>query len=71
MWFDTNEIYFWRNKKGKEVDIVIEKDGKVYAYECKFTERKVNFSDFLDVYPQAETVLAHKENISEILRKDA
>ena len=66
-----NEIYFWRNKKGKEVDIVIEKDGKVHAYECKFTERKVDFSDFLEMYPQAETILVHKENISEVLHRDA
>ncbi len=63
-----NEIYFWRNKQGKEVDIIVEKDGMIVAYECKFSSQNVNFSYFTDVYPQAQITLVHRENVSDILK---
>ncbi|HNZ54214.1 MAG TPA: ATP-binding protein [bacterium] len=30
------DIYHWRTSSGAEVDIVIEKEGKLYAFECKW-----------------------------------
>lgn len=34
------ETYFWRTHDGQEVDIVEERDEKVYGYECKWSEMK-------------------------------
>ncbi len=54
------ELYFWRNKQGVEVDIVSEKDGSLRAYECKWTkEYSSGFSKFLDEYPKAETFVVN------------
>ena len=57
------EFYFWRTHQGAEVDIITEKDAKIVAYECKWSGlRSAQFTKFLAVYPQAETVLIHREN---------
>ena len=33
-------IYFWRSKNGEEVDIVIEQNGKLQGFECKWSDSK-------------------------------
>jgi predicted AAA+ superfamily ATPase len=33
--------YFWRSISGKEIDLVEEKDGKISAYEFKYSEKKI------------------------------
>jgi uncharacterized protein len=34
------ETYFWRTHDGQEVDIIEERDGAIYGYECKWSETK-------------------------------
>lgn len=34
------ETYFWRTHDGQEVDIIEERDGRIYGYECKWSEGK-------------------------------
>ena len=34
-------IYFWRNKQGNEIDLIEERDGKIYAFEFKYSPLKV------------------------------
>ena len=48
-------LAFWRTKKGSEVDLVEDKDGKLSAYECKWASRDYSFTDFLKKYPEATT----------------
>ncbi len=62
-----NEIFFWRNKNGREVDIVIVNNDKVKAFECKWKDQKVVFTNFLENYPKAETFVISKENMEEFL----
>ncbi len=58
-----DEFFFWRNKQNKEVDIIKKTINEgLYAYECKWTEQKVNFSIFQEQYPDAVTTLVHREN---------
>jgi uncharacterized protein len=33
-----DQLYFWRTHSGKEIDIIQEHNGKIIAYECKFTD---------------------------------
>lgn len=61
-------FYFWRTKDGKEVDILIEKDGKIKAIECKFTKSdNHNFKAFLKYYPESKTLVINKENYLDFL----
>lgn len=58
-----DEFFFWRNKHGKEMDIV--KKGineELHTYECKWSEQKVNFSIFKESYPMAQVELVHRDN---------
>lgn len=61
-------FYFWRTTNGQEIDIIIEKDGKLKAFECKYSQdKKVDFSIFLSNYPRAEVQTIHKENYLDFL----
>ncbi|MBI3458913.1 ATP-binding protein [Candidatus Azambacteria bacterium] len=62
-----NSLYFWRDKKGNEVDIIIEKNGIIYAYECKWKKTDASFDVFLESYPKAKTFVINQENIDELL----
>ena len=48
------QIRFWRTRTGAEIDFVTEKDGKINAYECKWSKENVSFADFLKKYPAAK-----------------
>lgn len=62
-----DDIYFWRNKKGREVDIVLAYNDKILAYECKWSHTSVSFQDFQEMYPNAEITVVSRDNLSEIL----
>jgi uncharacterized protein len=52
-------LYFWRTYTGAEIDIVEERDGALYAYECKWGRPRGRAPEsFLAAYPGAsfETV---------------
>ena len=60
---EYKEFYFWRTHDKVEVDIIIEKDGKLYAYECKWS--KIDFKNlnlFQKVYPNTEIDVINKDN---------
>ena len=56
-------IYFWRVYTGAELDLVEEKDGKLYGYELKFGKKsaKPPFG-WKKTYPQALFSVINKEN---------
>jgi predicted AAA+ superfamily ATPase len=49
------EIMFWRTRTGLEVDVIEKKGIDISAYECKWGENSVVFTNFLRSYPQATT----------------
>lgn len=50
------QIMFWRTRFGEEIDAIEELEGKISAYECKWSnEKRVSFDSFLKKYPQAKT----------------
>jgi Predicted ATPase (AAA+ superfamily) len=58
----TND-YFWRTWEKKEVDWIEEREGKLFAFEFKFTKpKKTHLLDFKKVYPKAITKIITKEN---------
>jgi predicted AAA+ superfamily ATPase len=54
----TRRVQYWRNKKGHEVDfILLQRDGKPIAVECKWSSSDFNpkaFVEFATAYPRAD-----------------
>ncbi|QQG40697.1 MAG: ATP-binding protein [Candidatus Levyibacteriota bacterium] len=47
--------YFWRTYSQQEIDLVEDRDGKLFGYECKWSNKKkvVAPKDWITSYPQA------------------
>lgn len=60
-------VYFWRTHDQQEVDLVEEREGKLYGYEFKWNEKKKVKSpkDWLAAYPEASFEVITKENYLE------
>lgn len=70
---DTNRLfmnrYFWRNYQNNEIDLIEEYDGKLFATEFKWQDRKANRpKEFLANYPDSEFQIINKENYIPFLK---
>lgn len=55
--------YFWRTYNQKEIDLIEERDGKLYGYEFKWKKVAVKApSEWLKTYANASFELIHKDN---------
>jgi len=63
------DYYFWRTYNQKEVDIVEEREGALFGYECKWsTKKKIKApKEWLEAYPQAEFKVITPENYMEFI----
>lgn len=63
------EFYFWRTTQQQEIDLIEEMEGRLDAYEIKWSENvKVRFpSTFTDNYPGTKCHIVSPKNIEEIL----
>lgn len=60
--------YFWRTYDRQEIDLVEERDGKLFAYEFKWQPRSVKAPKaWTDAYPDADFQVISKENFLEFL----
>lgn len=61
--------YFWRTTAQQEIDYIEEKDGKITAYECKWSpNERLKFSKpFQSGYPGAEMKVIDRDNFTEFL----
>lgn len=62
--------WFWRTQQQQEIDYVEEEDGKISAFEFKWSERKKNVrfpSTFATAYPAATFTVITPDNIEEFL----
>jgi len=59
--------YFWRTWDQKEIDWIEERDGKLYAFEFKFSPEKKSNKEFLSVYPNALLQTINPENYLKFL----
>ncbi|MCO5268221.1 MAG: ATP-binding protein [Brumimicrobium sp.] len=65
--YHTN-IYFWRNNNQQEIDYVEENNGKLDAFEFKWSPSKVKFpNDFVNTYNPAEKLVVTKENYRDFI----
>ena len=61
--------YFWRTHSQKEIDLVEERDGKLFAFECKWSTRKEVKPprEWTTNYPEAEFKVITPENYLEFV----
>jgi len=55
--------YFWRTWNRKEIDLIEEREGKLFAYEFKWKPKSVKPpAEFVGAYPEAEFSVIHPGN---------
>jgi len=60
--------YFWHTWEGKEIDLIEERDGKLYGYEIKWSPQKVlPPKDWKRSYPNSEFFVISKDNYLEFI----
>ena len=56
-------FHFWRTYDKKEIDLVEERQGKLFGYEIKWTKTKIKIpKDWNTAYPEAEFEVINREN---------
>lgn len=61
--------YFWRTYDQKEIDLIEESGGHLYAYEIKWKQKKTKpVKDFLNAYPGSDYHVIDRENYREYLQ---
>jgi predicted AAA+ superfamily ATPase len=61
-------LYFWRTYTGAEIDVVEERDGRLFAYELKWGKARGRVPEsFLATYPGASFTVVNQENYRSFL----
>jgi uncharacterized protein len=54
--------------KKKEIDLIEERDGKLFAFECKYSKKDVKVpADFINSYPGSEFFIINKDTYLDFL----
>lgn len=61
--------YFWRTYEKKEIDLVEERDGKLFGYEIKWGNKKMPAAprDWVETYKNSEFKIINQENYLEFI----
>lgn len=60
---NKSRLYFWRTYDGQEVDLLVEKDGKIEGFEIKWQKNKFRIPKaFSENYPDINLKLINKDN---------
>jgi len=62
--------YFWRTWEGREIDLIEEREGRLFAYEFKWTEKSRAPKKFLEAYPEAAFEVVNRDNYQEFIGID-
>ncbi len=55
--------YFWRTWNGEEIDFVEEREGKLFGYECKWSDKKIKTpKSWQQNYPDSTVEVIHPDN---------
>jgi predicted AAA+ superfamily ATPase len=57
-------FYFWRTYDQREIDLIEDRDGQLWAFECKWSPnaRAKAPADWTSAYPQAKYAVVTREN---------
>ncbi len=65
---DFAQFYFWRTYNQKEIDLVVEREGRLFAYEIKWKNQKVKIpAQWIEVY-DAPVEIVTRDRFLEILQ---
>jgi len=60
--------YFWRTYDKKEIDLIEEREGRLYGYEIKWTGKKIKKpAEWLNTYKNSEYHVINKDNYLEFI----
>jgi predicted AAA+ superfamily ATPase len=60
---EFSNFYFWRTYDQKEIDLIEERDGKLFGYEMKWQKQEVKPpKEWQTTYPEASFQTVHREN---------
>jgi predicted AAA+ superfamily ATPase len=60
--------FFWRTYEKKEIDLIEERDGKLFAFECKYSKKDVKVPiDFINSYPGSEFFVINNDTYLDFL----
>lgn len=66
-----SNFYFWRTYSQKEIDLIEEREGKLFGYECKYSDRKgiakATLDEFVEAYPGSIVKTVTPQSFSHIL----
>lgn len=59
-----SNVYFWRTYRQQEIDLIEEREGKLFGYEMKWTKRRVVSppKQWVEAYPDSEFQVITPEN---------
>jgi len=62
-------MYFWRTYDQQEIDLVEEREGRLFGYECKWSPRKLISAPriWVEAYPEAEFSVIHPRNYQDFV----
>ncbi|MGM0365008.1 MAG: ATP-binding protein [Actinomycetota bacterium] len=64
----SSNNYFWRTYDKKEIDLIEEREGKLFAFECKYSKKGVKVPrDFINTYPRSEFHVINGDNYLDYL----
>ena len=67
-----SNFYFWRTYGQKEIDLIEEKGGKLFGYECKYSIKKgvsqTVLDEFLTAYPGSIITNVSPQNLGKVLQ---
>lgn len=63
-------FYFWRTYDQKEIDLIEERQGKLFGFEFKYSKVKIKFpKEFLQTYPNSQIDIITQENYLDFVSK--
>ncbi|MDP2951267.1 MAG: ATP-binding protein [bacterium] len=61
-------FYFWRTYDQNEIDLIVEREGKLFAYEAKWAESQLKSpKEWLDSYPNSKFSVVNSKNFLDFL----
>ena len=54
-------FFFWRTWEGQEIDLIEEREGRLFAFELKWTGKGREPKRFREAYPEAESEVVNRE----------
>lgn len=70
-----SNFYFWRTYSKKEIDLIEEKEGKLFGFECKYSEKKglskATLEEFSQAYPNSIVTVVTPKLLPEVLQDHA